>query len=256
MELQNLELKKFKVSIILMKNPTLKNIYINKKIIPKRSGNSKNLLNFYSQNNIQQYKPNKLFSTSIKKPLGLDLNKDIKFQTGISSSHKKFQTPYQIFHLKNKMLKDIFDYSKISHKNSYIQQQIKVNKKIVNIMPYTASKKNTREYRALTPKFNYVKLNNFKNNERTFNGKRFLKKNKTVNNHIKPEMANSSTQTFNKINFNDNNKVVNLASRKEYNNKKKNIIKQFKLFKPNCYYNKLNLEKLSNILRKYSFADI
>ena len=69
-------------------------------------------------------------------------------------------------------------------------------------------------------------------------------------------MANSSTQTFNKINFNDNNKVVNLANRKEYNNKKKNIIKNFKLFKPNCYYNKLNLEKLSNILRKYSFADI
>ena len=112
-----------------------------------------------------------------------------------------------------------------------------------------------REERILTPRLYIVKLNKNKNNEKDI-FKKFLKKNKSTNSHLLSEITNSQSQSLINYNYNivyDYNKS-NLTNRKEYKSKKR--INIFKVFKPNCYYNKLNLEKLSNILRKYSYADI
>lgn len=250
MKLNNSGLKQFKVSILLMKNSFLKNLPKTEKKINKKVADFKNLSNFHSKNNKHQYKFNKIFSKTNDKSLGFDTYRNIKVQTALSSSYKKFRTPYQKLHFKNKMLKDIFGSSKNSLQNSDIEKQI--NEKIIDIRPYSTGIKIKREEKILTPRLYLVKLNKNKNNEKDI-FKKILKKNKTTNSHLLSEITNSFSQSFINNNYNNYNKP-NLTNRKEYKSKKR--INIFKIFKPNCYYNKLNLEKLSSILRKYSYADI
>ena len=189
------ELKKYKVSILLMKNSFIKNNLpkserkqIQNYLEDKKIKFSKKSLNVHSQNNI-----NKLLNNINDKMLfKSDPLKNMKVQTTLSSNHKTFRTPYQIIHLKNKILKNLFDYSKNNKQNSNIEKQF--NKEIINIRPYSTREKNKKnEKLILNRKLNLKDLNNSK---KLFITKKIMKKNKTLS----PAISSESSISYNKYN--------------------------------------------------------
>ena len=265
MKLNDSQLKNYKVSILLKQ----------KRFIEKEKNKTERLrLKYHSENKKSKINMNQLLLNNNIKPLNLfllnnanlsDINKsfpkdntskneresfrNIQVQTTFSLSYKKFKTPYQILKLKNKLFKNIFEYSKYNHQNSYIKKEVKE----IDIRPYTAYKEKGRTKKVLlSPQINKLNLNktNFENNKDNF----FIQ-NKTINkNKI--------------IRYNFSHRKISSNNKEDYNNsikdekkidffKDKNIlkIKQIKPLKANFYYNKLNLDKLNNILKKYSYKN-
>ena len=97
-----------------------------------------------------------------KKKIDSEASRNIQVQTTLSSlnNKKKFKTPYQILHLKNKMLKDLLEYSKNYPKIPNL------NKKLINIRPY--SNGNTKKYESFSssPKSEILKFETTKNYEK------------------------------------------------------------------------------------------
>ena len=249
------ELKIFKVSILLMKKSFIKNNIskserkqIKNFLENKRIKFLKKSLNVHSQNNI-----NKLLNRiSDKKSFKSDGLKNMKVQTTLSSSVKTFRTPYQIIHLKNKMLKNLFDYSKNNKQNINIEKQF--NEEIINIRSFSTREKNKRnEKLILKEKLNLKSLSWSK---KYLISKKIMKKNKTLNPVMSSPEPSISYNNFNNNNFLSNKNEIPLNEKLKDKSNLKLKFKYIKSFRPNCYYNKLNLEKLSNILRKFSFVDI
>ena len=162
------ELKKFKVSILLMKKSFIKNNIskserkqIKNFLEDKRIKFLKKSLNVHSQNNINSEINKLLNRISDKKSFKSDGLKNMKVQTTLSSSVKTFRTPYQIIHLKNKMLKNLFDYSKNNKQNINIEKQF--NEEIINIRSFSTREKNKRnEKLILKEKLNLKSLSGSK----------------------------------------------------------------------------------------------
>ena len=260
MKLNDSEPKNYKVSILLMQKKSNKKekskIDLLKLKYSKTSIKSKKIFNQLLLKKIN--KPLNLFASNNNNTKLLENNKsipesfrNIQVQTTLSSTNKRFKTPYQILKLKTKMLKDIFDYSKNSHQDSYIQKEI--NKKGIDIKPYTAYKKEKNNKILLSPQINKLNLNrinieNIKDNNSSIK-KKLFKKNKTFHYNISPRLLSSNNKEKYTSFYSIKNKTkIDLL-------KTKNIfdMKSKKPFKPNCYYNKLNLDKLKNILKKYSY---
>ena len=281
MELDSRELKKMKVSVVLLKDDQIKNETV--KAVKRQLRlfleyknknnffNRKNYINSYksfstiSPNNIYQNIPRKiLLLKKYREQTDYEDQTNIQVQTTLSSVSKKtkFRTPFQILHLKNNTLKNIFDYSRNYPKIPSLGKDSK--KKLINLRTYSnyknlkyqsyLTKPNNESSKYETPK--NVEKNNI-NTKKLFLMKG-IKKDIKVNPLI---FSNTSISlyknTLNTINNNENNINLNEISlyKNFYNSKislKKRPMKKFKL---KCYYNKLNLKKISNILKKYTYID-
>lgn len=249
------ELKELKYHI---KGKTSLNLMENMKFIatPK-------YLNLFSVNNITYKTFHQNISNFVIDKKYLDPEtRNIYIQTTLSSSlfKKKFQTPYQIMHLKSRIIKDIYDTSK---NNSKVPKDIKgLKNKLISISSYS-TKNNKRCISGKITRNNIGRniniTSNNKDKEKEKNKiimRKVIKKNKTLT----PTYLSKTIPINKNTNENNNcNKYLrsvgnerHLCRYKSINKKKSNPIKNFK---PNCYYNKLNLKKMYNILKKYSYAD-
>ena len=265
----NSKIKKIKVSVLLMKKSNKEKIKIDKKDVNNILKNKKiDKNNLFSQNYLKISQLGNSFQKNLsnlkndKRNIKSDTYRNIKVQTSLSSGQKKYRTPYQILHFKNKILKDILDYSKNNHQNK--SRETNFNKKLIKIRPYSTNKDNIRYEKLLIPNLKKSLLQKIKNTD-NISDKRFILKNiiKNKNNFNRNFSLNtvfSYNNISNNIDLKNNNKLLykNEIDLKRYEKllKVKLKMKPIKAFKPNCYYNKLNLEKITNILRKYSYADI
>ena len=280
MESDNHELKLMRVSVVLLKDDQIKYEkekaekrqqklfleYKNKKnlFIGKKSINSYKSFNKFSPNNtIYNYIPRKI---SLLKNFNNQIDYDMQFQTTLSSFNKKkkFKTPYQILHLKDKTLKNIFDNSRNYPKIPSLEKDIK--KKLKNMRTY--SNYNNIKYQSYFTKPNYeaqkLEMNKNIEKQKINNIKLVLmkgiKKDIKINPHILSFSSNK--KVLNTINSNENNRkslihnINDMSLNKNLtNNKIKVKNKPITKIKPNCYFNKLNLKKISKILRKYTYID-
>ena len=218
-------------------------------------------LNLFSVNNITYKTFHQNISNFIINKKYLDPEtRNIYIQTTLSSSlfKKKFQTPFQLMHLKSRIVKEIYDNSK---NNCKVPKDIKeLKNKLLCIRSYS-TKNNKRCISGKITRNNIGRTINITSNDKEKDKnkiimRKVIKKNKTLT----PTYL-SKTIPVNK-NINESNiynkylktveNEINLYRYKSINKKKNNPIKNFK---PNCYYNKLNLKKMNNILKKYSYAD-
>ena len=249
------ELKEMKYHI---KGKTSLNLMENMKFIatPK-------YLNLFSVNNITYKTFHQNISNFVINKKYLDPEtRNIYIQTTLSSSlfKKKFQTPYQIMHLKNRIIKDIYDTSK---NNNKVPKDIKgLKNKLISIRSYS-TKNNKRCISGKITRNNIGRniniTSNNKDKEKEKNKiimRKVVKKNKTLTPTYLSKTIPINKNTNENNNYNKYLRSVgnerNLCRYKSINKKKSNPIKNFK---PNCYYNKLNLKKMYNILKKYSYAD-
>ena len=283
-ELKLPRLKEFKVSILLkkkaeiqrqkekaLKEEELKELKYN--IKDKNSLNlienlkfisSPKYLNLFSVNNITYKTFHQNISNSVidKKYIEPELLKNMYIQTTLSSSllRKKFLTPFQIMHPKNNSLRDIFLSSKNNNKIPNAQKELK--NRLLTIRSYSTKNKNrlTNESIIMKNTNNSVsKIINFKNNgSHKIILKKVIKQNKNL---IPTSTYLSTTMPQNKtINEkNDNNNYLRSVGNEKYLFRYKSIqkmkYKPINQFKANCYYNKLKLKKMENILKKFSYID-
>jgi hypothetical protein len=218
-------------------------------------------LNLFSVNNITYKTFHQNISNFIINKKYLDPEtRNIYIQTTLSSSlfKKKFQTPFQIMHLKSRIVREIYDYSKNNCKFPMDIKELK--NKLLSIRSYS-TKNNKRCISGKITRNNIGRNINITSNDKEKDKnktifRKMIKKNKTLN----PTYL-SKTIPINK-NINESNNYSkylrtvgnerNLKRYKSIDKRKNNPIKNFK---PNCYYNKLNLKKMYNILKKYSYAD-
>jgi hypothetical protein len=218
-------------------------------------------LNLFSVNNITYKTFHQNISNFIINKKYLDPEtRNIYIQTTLSSSlfKKKFQTPFQIMHLKSRIVREIYDYSKNNCKFPMDIKELK--NKLLSIRSYS-TKNNKRCISGKITRNNIGRNINITSNDKEKDKnktifRKMIKKNKTLN----PTYL-SKTIPINK-NINESNNYSkylrtvgnerNLKRFKSIDKRKNNPIKNFK---PNCYYNKLNLKKMYNILKKYSYAD-
>ena len=278
MELNTPRLQKFRVSILMnkqdeinrkkervelkyhLKGKTSLNLIENLKYI-----SSPKYLNLFSLNKVT-YKTYKNLPKNIsnlindKKRVEQEASRNIKIQTTLTSAiaKKKFKTPFQVIHHRNRQMKDLFNYTKNFCKIPKIENKYN---EFINIR--TCSTKNNRRLDSfmksqrsiIGESFDKTKI--IQNNRNTISLRKTIKNNKTFN-HTFISTTNSSHN--NEINEKDNDTSHLKTNENEidfnmYKCHNKTKIKPIKFFKPNCYYNKLNLRKISTILKKYSYIN-
>ena len=218
-------------------------------------------LNLFSVNNITYKTFHQNISNFIINKKYLDPEtRNIYIQTTLSSSlfKKKFQTPFQIMHLKSRIIKEIYDNSK---NNCKAPKDIKgLKNKLLSIRAYS-TKNNKRCISGKIVRNNIGRnINITSDNKERDKSKAFMRKVFKKNKTLTPTYLSKTIPVNKNINENNNyNKYLrtvgnerNLYRYKTINKKKNNPIKNVK---PNCYFNKLNLKKMYNILKKYSYAD-
>ena len=278
MELNTPRLQKFRVSILMnkqdeinrkkervelkyhLKGKTTINLLENIKYI-----SSPKYLNLFSLNKLT-YKTYKNLPKSIsnlindKSRIGQETSRNIKIQTTLTSAiaKKKFKTPFQVIHYRNRQMKDLFNYTKnfckipkIDNKfNEFINVRTCSTKKNRRLDSFMKSQKSI-----IGESFN-KNINN-ENNKNTISLRKNIKNNKNFNHTFMSTTNSSHNNEINEKDINTSHLKTN-ENEFDFNMKKcidKSKIKPIKYFKPNCYYNKLNLRKISTILRKYSYID-
>ena len=185
--------------------------------------------------------------------------KNLKNQTS------RYESPYDLHYKKNTLLKNLVSFSQDIHTTSDIEKQFKKQKP--QIKSFSINRYNTK-YDSFVPwrKTNDIKFlsgdlaDRINNKLLTFN---FQDSKKLVFRYKKYYCKNCSTDRNNgnkkiirkiKINkINSNNDTNGYNIKEKYNNL---IMSKKKInLKANCYYNKLHLKKLSNLLTKYSYLD-
>lgn len=164
-----------------------------------------------------------------------------------------FPTPFQIYSKRKKLIKDLFNLSKNQKSNpNFENEKIEL---IPKIKPFSFSK-------------NYHKYNIYKT--KALKEKITIRIDSSISNYL--NLLNNKAKTLNKttqtksctfIGINQTKKFFGLSPRTINNFKanstifKKNIKKHKipELNKGNCYYNRLHLSKLTERLKKYSFAN-
>jgi hypothetical protein len=218
-------------------------------------------LNLFSVNNITYKTFHQNISNFIINKKYLDPEtRNIYIQTTLSSSlfKKKFQTPFQIMHLKSRIVREIYDYSKNNCKFPMDIKELK--NKLLSIRSYS-TKNNKRCISGKITRNNIGRNINITSNDKEKDKnktifRKMIKKNKTLN----PTYLSKTIPINKNINESNNySKYLRTVGNERNLNRFKSIDKRknnpIKNFKPNCYYNKLNLKKMNNILKKYSYAD-
>ena len=218
-------------------------------------------LNLFSVNNITYKTFHQNISNFIINKKYLDPEtRNIYIQTTLSSSlfKKKFQTPFQIMHLKSRIVREIYDYSKNNCKFPMDIKELK--NKLLSIRSYS-TKNNKRCISGKITRNNIGRTINITSNDKEKDKnktifRKMIKKNKTLN----PTYLSKTIPINKNINESNNySKYLRTVGNERNLNRFKSIDKRknnpIKNFKPNCYYNKLNLKKMYNILKKYSYAD-
>ena len=218
-------------------------------------------LNLFSVNNITYKTFHQNISNFIINKKYLDPEtRNIYIQTTLSSSlfKKKFQTPFQIMHLKSRIVREIYDYSKNNCKFPMDIKELK--NKLLSIRSYS-TKNNKRCISGKITRNNIGRNINITSNDKEKDKnktifRKMIKKNKTLN----PTYLSKTIPINKNINESNNySKYLRTVGNERNLNRFKSIDKRknnpIKNFKPNCYYNKLNLKKMYNILKKYSYAD-
>ncbi len=221
-------------------------------------------LNLFSVNNITYKTLHQNISncTIDKKCIEPELLKNIYVQTTLSTSllRKKFLTPFQIMHQKNNSLRDILHCSKNSDKIPKSEKKIK--SRLLTIRSYSTKNDNRLKNENIIIKNandSMSKIKNLKgNNSHKIILRKVIKQNKNlfpVSNYLSTTMP----LIKNKNEKNDNNNYLRSVGNEKYLLRFKSIekmkYKPISKFKANCYYNKLKLKKVDDILKKYSYAD-
>ena len=221
-------------------------------------------LNLFSVNNITYKTFHQNISNNLidKKYIEPELLKNMYVQTTLSSSllRKKFLTPFQIMHSKNNSLKDMLNYSKNNDKIPKSEKELKG--RLLSIRSYSTKNYNklTKENIIIKNASNSIsKIKNFSNNNiRKIILKKVIKQNKallpTSNNLSKTMPINNNINEKN----GNNNYLKSVGNEKyvlRFNSVEKMKYRPINQFKANCYYNKLKLKKMEDILKKYSYAD-
>jgi hypothetical protein len=275
MELNTPRLQKFRVSILMnkqdeinrkkgrvelkyhLKGKTSLNLLENIKYI-----SSPKYLNLFSLNKVTYKNLPKSISNLIndKKRAEQETSRNIKIQTTLTSTiaKKKFKTPFQVIHYRNRQMKDLFNYTKNFCKIPKINNKYN---EFINIR--TCSTKSNRKLGSFMKSQRSIigetfdKSKNKEKNRITISLRKNIKSNKNFNHTFLSTTNSSHNNEINEkdistshLKTNENETDFNM-----YKCKDKIIIKPIKYFKPNCYYNKLNLRKISTILKKYSYID-
>ena len=194
-----------------------------------------------------------------------ELLKNMYVQTTLSSSllRKKFLTPFQIMHSKNNSLRDILHYSKNNDKITKSEKKIK--SRLLTIRSYSTKNDNRITNENIFIKNDSNSMSKFKNlrsnNSHKIILRKVIKQNKQNRNILPASNYLSTTMPLIKnINGkNHNNNYLRSVGNEKYLLRYKSIekmnFKPIAQFKANCYYNKLKLKKVDNILKKYSYAD-
>jgi len=278
MELNTPRLQKFKVSILMNKqdeiNKKKERVELKYHLKGKTSLNllenikyisTPKYLNLFSLNKMT-YKTYKDFPKNIsnlineKKREEPETFRNIKIQTTLTSAiaKKKFKTPFQIIHYRNRQMKDLFNYTKNFCKIPKIDNKYN---EFINVRT-CSTKKNKRFDSFIKSQKSIIgesfdKIKNKENHKNTISLRKIIKDNKAFNHTF---MSTTNSSHNNEIIEKDiNNSHLKTNENEIVLNKYKCIdkikIKPIKYFKPNCYYNKLNLRKLSTILKKYTYID-
>ena len=153
------------------------------------------------------------------------------------SKKSLFLSPFQINKNNKKIFQNLVDFSKEIHSPKHKEDILVKMKNNLNIKSFKkiSDNKFQKRKKIFSAKFNlkqFKKKNNFLDIK---NDKKNSEKKDQAQNHIK--------QILKEIN-NENDVIRNIIK-----NKKNKI-------KPNCYYNKLHLIKINNIIEKYSYNNI
>jgi len=278
MELNTPRLQKFKVSILMNKqdeiNKKKERVELKYHLKGKTSLNllenikyisTPKYLNLFSLNKMT-YKTYKDFPKNIsnlineKKREEPETFRNIKIQTTLTSAiaKKKFKTPFQIIHYRNRQMKDLFNYTKNFCKIPKIDNKYN---EFINVRT-CSTKKNKRFDSFIKSQKSIIgesfdKIKNKENHKNTISLRKIIKDNKAFNHTFKSTTISSHNNEI--IEKDINNSHLKTNENEIVLNKYKCIdkikIKPIKYFKPNCYYNKLNLRKLSTILKKYTYID-
>lgn len=278
MELNTPRLQKFRVSILMnkqdeinrrkervelkyhLKGKTTLNLLENIKYI-----SSPQYLNLFSLNKVT-YKTYKNLPKSIsnlindKKRAEQETSRNIKIQTTLTSAiaKKKFKTPFQVIHYRNRKMKDLFNYTKNFCKIPKIENKYN---EFINVR--TCSTKNNRKLDSFMRSQKSIngesfdKIKNNENNKNSISLRKIIKSNKNFNHTFISTTNSSHNNEINEKDINNSHLKTN-ENEIDFNKYKchdKIKIKPIKYFKPNCYYNKLNLRKISTILKKYSYIE-
>lgn len=219
--------------------------------------------NLFSVNNIT-YKtfPQNISNFIIdKRYIKPELFKNMYLQTTLSSSllRKKFLTPFQIMHKKNNSLKDIL-YSKNNEIISKDKKKLK--NRLLTIRSYSTKNYNKLKNENITMK-NVSNSMGKVRNLRSNNSHKIILRKIIKQDNILPATSSylSTSMPLNKNIYekNDSNNYLRSVDNEKYllryNSIEKIKYKPISQIKANCYFNKLKLKKVNNILKKYSYAD-
>lgn len=149
-----------------------------------------------------------------------------------------FFSPFQEGKKRSKIFKILVDFSKEIHSNKHKENNLINN--IVNINSFKTIKENekikNKKFEIFSQEFSLkrlrikddIKIENEKNNKKNGNNSKENQKTKFLLNRL-----------------NNENEII----KNKMKNKKKKI-------RPNCYYNKLHLNKINDIIEKYSYNNI
>ena len=198
-----------------IKENSYKSIFCNKKnTIPKNTHRNafQNYIIQSKKNNISKIMKYNITNNSFR---NLDIKKTIK---NIKSPKK---TPFQIGHIKSQFLREYINNSKQKNNNENMKEES-------NIQSFSINKYN--EKKKIFGKSSY-------------NNKILIKKYKIPKFYINDVSQRNNYSHF-KIKYRKNN--INYEERKILKNNC-----SLKLLKPNCYFNKINLDKISKIISSY-----
>ena len=209
--------------------------------------------------------PNSNLSENKNKNRPLDIVVNFKNNKLIFQKNK-YSTPYDLHSKKHNFLKNMVVFSKQLHSEFKVEKDLKKKYPKIESFPLNNNYKIMKNIGPLTPNLSRGNLsiktdrftsmhydpNNqnsfFKNNDKK--GKNKIKNAKTYLSLDKIEKFRNDLDISNNIYITRNNLYNSSNLQKNYSKNK-----SAKLFKANCYYNKLHLKKLSKNLMKYTYLN-
>ena len=238
--------------------------------------------------NLEKFFKNKIFSTNpfhiqtLKHSLNSNLSEDKKRNrplditvnikdNKLTFQKNKYSTPYDLHSKKNNFLKNMVDFSKHIHSESKMEEDLKQKYPKIESFPLYQEGNNHQNFFPFTPKSSRIKLlikttdgytstyddknSYFKSNKKFKNKIRNTKRYLSLDNNLDTYKIKSKMKNNNFISQNNNKNLLstNIIKGQVKKNMKKN--KTAKLFRANCYYNNLHLQKLSKNLLKYTYLN-
>lgn len=212
-------------------------------------------------------KSNQNSYTSEKKVQNEPLDVVVNFKNNkLTFQKNKYSTPYDLHSKKHNFFKNMVVFSKHIHSKFKIEKDFKKKYPKIESIPLNNNFSKMKNF--LTPKISRSKLLYIKidGSTSTYDDKNSFLKNNLKNNKYKIKSAKTFLSFDNRDNrykkyfeTKKNNYIKNSNNLFFINKDKNNYInsnhKTIKLFKPNCYYNNLHLQKMSKNLEKYTYLN-